>query len=845
MKPGDFNNTEIEGDDFDGMDAGIDKKNLSFLFDIVSKQMYRRPIPSIVREITSNCFDSHIEAKVDDPVVIRLSQDEAGYYISFTDVGVGMSPDRMKKVYSKWFSSTKRDSNDQIGMFGLGSKSPLAYSDSFFLTTVFNNVRYEYTIHKGQKTPRIDLILEDEQEDRNQTEVKIYIKNADDLAVFKNAIDTELVYFDNVYLDSDIFNFQNEYTVLDYNTFKFRKDTQYNQTLHIIIGKVPYPINWDEIGMSPIKMPMGLKFNIGDLQVTPERESVRYIDIKGPNEEIIHTKDIIKAKIEAFKLEIQTLYDADNDYEFEDYQEYRTYLNEEDAFLSLDGMRIKVTKLVKKPEAIFMPLKDFKGKLPKNLFYNYRVTYQYHETLKSRDMDATLDYANMTENLCVIDSRIGKYNTKKNAYLFEQATSLTGQHFFYLIQDIKSHSLQESLRALNLRVKSRYYNYTETNALKQYKLFKAYVEAEIARLTLSYDLLELPPDWLAAYNLKNKRKSNKSDDEIIVYNYGKKNISDGKEYVKPALLEDFTGFIIYGFEDHEALLRDYRTLLMYSKYSDGDGSWLHPKRCRLYKIAKKNEKYFVRLKNAVFIDDFMGPNKIFKKFAAAALITEESKAIKLVGHHGGNHHSSKQPLHFQQAMDVAFPPVAEVLREIQVACKEFGQVAYENNSISKEFFDSLKSVAKEHNLYDKEMYDAHTKLERYVDGLELVNYIVLEEEILHLFVDFLTIKGKKVADVWNHCEEYEKQLVRESLEKLYYLSSIYDTNYLSLGYWVDSRGTITANKPDLYSAKVLHQRKFGGLEYNALQTAKADCNRHLRVYKTITKYHEYSKTESN
>lgn len=844
MQPGDFNNTEIEGDDFEGMDAGIDKKNLSFLFDIVSKQMYRRPIPSIVREITSNCFDSHIEAKVDDPVVIRLSQDEAGYYISFTDVGVGMSPDRMKKVYSKWFSSTKRDTNDQIGMFGLGSKSPLAYSDSFFLTTVYNNMRYDYTIHKGQKVPRIELIVEDEEIDRNQTEVKIYIKNSDDLAYFKNAIDSELVYFDNVYLDSDIFLFKNDYTILDYNTFKFRKDSQYSSSLHLIIGKVPYPINWDELGISPMKYPVGLKFEIGDLQITPERESIRYIDIKDKNGNFVHTKDIILAKIQAFKEEIQKLYEAGTDPMFEDYRMYRAYVDEKEAFLSLDGYQLNVSKLVTKPEGIFMPLKDFKGKLPKNLFFGYRLVYLYQRTLKSRDLDQILNYEVMNTSLCVIDSKIGKYNTKKNAYLFDQARNLCQQESFHLIQeDLREFTLTEVLRSLNLKVKSKFYNYAETNALKQYKLFKDYVKSEVNRLTLSYDLLELPPDWLAVYNAANKRQSNKAEDEIIVYNYGRPTISEGKEYIKPGLLQDFTGFIIYGFEKNEELLKDYRALLTLSKYGTEDLRCIHPKRCRLYKIAQKNEKYFVRLKNAVFIEDFMGQNKVFKKFAAAALITEESKAVKLTGHHGGS--AEKAPINFQKAMDVIFPPVGEVLAELKDACKEFGQVAYENNTVSKEFFESLKSVAKEHNLYDKEMYGAHQKLERYVEGLELINNVVIDPEILHLLVDFLVLKGKKVADVWVSYTEYEKDLVRESMEKLEYLYSIYTDKYLSLGLWMDNKGNIVSNKPDGYYSKAICQRKFGGLTATQLADAKTECNNKFRTYTTITKYHEYTEAKSN
>ncbi len=141
-----YKQSEIDGDDFEGVDASIDESNLGFLFDIVSKQMYRRPINSIVREITSNCFDSHIEAKIDDPVVVIMKHDEGGDYICFKDIGVGMSPERMSKTYSKYFSSTKRGSNDQIGMFGLGSKSPLSYTDLFYLTTNYNGKKLSITM---------------------------------------------------------------------------------------------------------------------------------------------------------------------------------------------------------------------------------------------------------------------------------------------------------------------------------------------------------------------------------------------------------------------------------------------------------------------------------------------------------------------------------------------------------------------------------------------------------------------------------------------------------------------------------------------------------------------------
>jgi len=60
------------GGEFETKKAGIDESSMPFLFEMMSKSLYSNPIGSIVREITSNCFDSHKEANVDDPVIVSL-----------------------------------------------------------------------------------------------------------------------------------------------------------------------------------------------------------------------------------------------------------------------------------------------------------------------------------------------------------------------------------------------------------------------------------------------------------------------------------------------------------------------------------------------------------------------------------------------------------------------------------------------------------------------------------------------------------------------------------------------------------------------------------------------------
>jgi len=101
----------------EGVDAKISEDKLSKMWDMLQAP-YKNSIGSIVREITSNCFDSHAEAKVDDAVVINIDKDDSGYYIEFCDVGTGLSPERINKIYSRYLESTKEDSNEFIGAFG-------------------------------------------------------------------------------------------------------------------------------------------------------------------------------------------------------------------------------------------------------------------------------------------------------------------------------------------------------------------------------------------------------------------------------------------------------------------------------------------------------------------------------------------------------------------------------------------------------------------------------------------------------------------------------------------------------------------------------------------------------
>jgi hypothetical protein len=269
----------------------------SMVFQLFTKNVYSNPIGTVVREIASNCFDSHIEAKVDakTPVLIRKFKDPQTdtWYISFIDYGVGMSPDRVENIYGVYFESTKRVDNTQIGGFGIGGKTPLAYKrstgqgegeydNSFYVITNFDNVKYFYCIYEGADTPVISLLHQEATTEKNGTEIRVPVLERD-MEAFAKEMVRQLYYFENVIFEGfdDSYRYgttlMNEYQIVRGKSFLFR-GSEYSEYAHICLGRVAYPIDFNILGLnsSDYRLPIAVKLEVGEIGVTVSRESLDY-----------------------------------------------------------------------------------------------------------------------------------------------------------------------------------------------------------------------------------------------------------------------------------------------------------------------------------------------------------------------------------------------------------------------------------------------------------------------------------------------------------------------------------------------------------------------------------------
>ncbi len=141
--------------------SGFSISTSAHMFNILSDGLYSDKIGAVLREIGANGNDAHIMAgKPDLPFEVKLpSRLDSTFYVK--DFGPGLDDTEVCELYTTYGWSSKQNSNEVTGAFGLGSKSPFAYTDSFSICAVKNGVKRVYTAHKDDDgKPVVSLLSE-------------------------------------------------------------------------------------------------------------------------------------------------------------------------------------------------------------------------------------------------------------------------------------------------------------------------------------------------------------------------------------------------------------------------------------------------------------------------------------------------------------------------------------------------------------------------------------------------------------------------------------------------------------------------------------------------------------
>lgn len=149
------------------------------LFEMLSG-LYPNKIRAVIRELLCNAIDSHIVAGISDvPVDIHVPTAEHPY-LTIRDYGVGMSPEDVTNIYSRYSKSTKQHDASTTGALGLGSKSPFCYTNMFTLRSVYDGVESLYNVYmNSQRIPCLTMLSQKPSDDENGVTVTVPVKVSD------------------------------------------------------------------------------------------------------------------------------------------------------------------------------------------------------------------------------------------------------------------------------------------------------------------------------------------------------------------------------------------------------------------------------------------------------------------------------------------------------------------------------------------------------------------------------------------------------------------------------------------------------------------------------------------
>jgi len=270
-------NVLLEGQSQESIGMSLDLDSAQILMQMLSKNLYSDDIGSAIRECASNALDSHRRAGVDTPIIVSFkSSTDYNYEFCVEDFGIGLDADDVRNIISKYGKSTKRDSNTELGMMGLGFKAPLAYSSSFYFVCRKNGMERKYMMYEGEDTNTIDLLYETETTEANGVKIIIPVKYSDRWQ-FQKKIKEQLCYFESVYFDvPDDSSITNDFVISRHTHFQF-SEMSTDDKLHICLDNVYYPLDFEKLGIDRIDFPVALRFTLSDgLYPTPNRESLRY-----------------------------------------------------------------------------------------------------------------------------------------------------------------------------------------------------------------------------------------------------------------------------------------------------------------------------------------------------------------------------------------------------------------------------------------------------------------------------------------------------------------------------------------------------------------------------------------
>lgn len=714
-----------EGESQETVKMSLDLDSAQVLMQMLSKNLYSDSIGSTIRECASNALDSHRRAGSDKPIIVSFKRNNQAdtYEFAVEDFGIGLDADDVVNIISKYGKSTKRNSNTELGMMGLGFKAPLAYSSSFYFVARKNGVERKYMMYEGEDTNSIDLLYEKPTDEGNGVKVIVPVKYSDRYT-FTTKIKEQLAYFESVYFDVDPnagHSVSNDFTIYRAEHYQYSSMSQ-NQHMHLCLDNVSYPIDWEKLGIDRISIRLALRFSLSDgLFPTPNREAIRYTQ---------EAKEIILKKIAAVADVFMTKFNES----ITDNADMKSIMNfYTDKRRAIDGSIIGINETLyvtdllkyatipmKKPKVEGVELLDFERLAEKGKDYflgEYQVKFRYN----GGRFNSSKGY--WTTNLTVNDFDRYGFN---GVYVFSDRLTKTKQDYFRSLlgsSSSKTWLFVKKDKPFKLRdgQATDYHTYWSLLALRNYPKSQwrqliqelQYVVSLYSKTFIDVDAIEIPEEWIAAQKFKRAKVIASSTTVNGEKKVRMKGEFSGKVGTKMQvnMSDQYCKFVPTTFKMED--IHKSRMLHVYAKESEKktmDNYWsVFNAQAKFVIVAQATYDNLQKadLHNWITIDKFMeGKNRPFRTMATQFLIERLARDKR-----------------------ATFSRI-NVVRAVSKDLGDKLNLLYDYNRINGMSYADDKTVnailehAKEHNYFDQPTYMVYKQVNEVFEKLPFLNILL-------------------------------------------------------------------------------------------------------------------------
>lgn len=255
--------------------------------------LYKDPVDAMVREYLTNMYDAYValrkvtpSAQIIPPVLHVPSKLDST--LSFTDYGIGMTLEQVWNVYATYGETTKGTNNDEVGGFGLGSKTAFCYNGgaNWMIESRKDGVKNIFAAFIGEDgVPNLSHVSSEPTTEHSGMTISIPIRR-EDSGLVVDAVTKYAPYFPMPLKVSGIdYKPKAPEYFLRGATYGISPSTGYGtNTIRVIMGNVPYTVdvghlliaNGDKETRFIRSNRIDLFVNIGAVDIVPSRDSLKY-----------------------------------------------------------------------------------------------------------------------------------------------------------------------------------------------------------------------------------------------------------------------------------------------------------------------------------------------------------------------------------------------------------------------------------------------------------------------------------------------------------------------------------------------------------------------------------------